>query len=247
MATQTKDSLPWKLREGPSTKSGAFSDDQVSTLSGQYDLDVDALLDLSRKVNIALAKVLNVPQPELREAKIKKGIATLQMAIKSLSLAEEHVSKADDFLQDVTFKSAFAHITTTSPELSHFQKLADAKASILEFRKYLEMVGRHELVAYTGIPDKRRLRDVRREIVCVSIFDFWDKIGRKLTYSTDPVTSQRSGDLFDFVNSVVQFITEPPGQLGGDTIKQELEDFIASCTAEWVSGRIDRQKNSRPT
>lgn len=88
------------------------------------------------------------------------------------------------------------------------------------------------MVSYKGTPDKRRARDVRRNIVCTSIFNSWDESGRKLSYSTDPLTSERGGRLFDFVNAVVECISDPPSHLNGETVKIELDEFKA-----WPSER----------
>lgn len=57
------------------------------------------------------------------------------------------------------------------------------------------------------------------------IFKLWTEIGRPLTFTTDPITSQRGGPLIAFVNAVVQCITEPASTLTGEAIKTEIERF----------------------
>ena len=53
---------------------------------------------------------------------------------------------------------------------------------------------------------------------------FWDGVGRKLTFTTNHPDSKRVGDLVDFVNSVVGCVTDPPAQLGGETIIAAISD-----------------------
>lgn len=86
-------------------------------------------------------------------------------------------------------------------------------------------MAKEEQVFYTGMPDKRLTTDIRRTIVCVTIFNFWDEAKRKLTYTTAPATSERGGELIDFVNAVVLCMTDPPCRLSGEVIKAGLEVF----------------------
>jgi len=249
MATQTKDTLPWKLRTQKSTEGGALTTAQISSLCTEFDFSSDALLALSRNLNIGLSEELHLSQPELRPAKIKKGIASLRRAIKGILSAEEHLSLTAGAVEEVRFRNPIPQMFSTSSEYGQHQveSFVEAVKLIADFREYLEIMARNECVIHMGIPDKRRLMDVRRTMVCVAIFNYWDEHGRLLTYTTDPITSVRRGKLFDFVNAVVECISDPPSQLNGDTIRQELKVFIASCSKKRVSERIARKKVNRPT
>lgn len=59
--------------------------------------------------------------------------------------------------------------------------------------------------------------------VIKSIFISWTKMGRKLTYTTHPDTSERSGRLIEYVNDVVRCISTPPGRLSAETIRKEID------------------------
>jgi hypothetical protein len=88
-------------------------------------------------------------------------------------------------------------------------------------------------VRLRGEPDKRRIRDHRRAMVCARIFEVWRSAGRSLSYTTDPLTSERQGRLVDFVNAVVACVSEPSGSLDGETIRKDLDGF--KRLAPWPS------------
>ncbi len=199
--------------------------DEAIELRDTFGLDLTALRRLSRKLDMALPKELSIVQHEFGLARVRRGVRELQSAIKELSAVEKKLQKVDTILQTVKFKNMFGPTGMPNPAT---QLLEDFKAShqdISNFRKYLEAMARDEQVFYTGMPDKRLTTDIRRTIVCFTIFNFWNEAKRKLTYTTAPGTSERGGELIDFVNAVVLCMTDPPCRLSGEVIKAEIEDF----------------------
>jgi hypothetical protein len=225
MQTFTKDMVPWKLRGGKPTGEGALTQDEVSGLRDKFALDFTALRKLSITLDMALSKELHITQYELGPARVKRGVRELQSAIKELSAAEKKLRKVETILQGVKFKHLFRHTRMPHPAIQRVEEFAIGNEAITRFRLFLEAMAREELVFYTGMPDKRLTTDIRRNIVCVAIFNFWDEAGRKLSYTTAPGTSERGGELVNFVNAVVLCMTDPPCRLSGEVIKAELEDF----------------------
>lgn len=225
MQTFTKNTVPWKLRPGKPTQNGALTREQISELSEQFGLDFVGLRRLSRKLDMALSEELHITQIEHYSARVERGVRELNAASKELRSVEKKLRKVEDILQNLKFKNMFAHAGVPDSAPRHLEGFSASTQGIREFRAYLDMMAREELVAYTGIPDKRRISDLRREIVCVSIFNFWDEAKRKLSYTTAPGTSERGGELFDFVNAIVWCVTEPSCRLSGEVIKAELDAF----------------------
>ncbi|WP_299641412.1 hypothetical protein [uncultured Ruegeria sp.] len=77
--------------------------------------------------------------------------------------------------------------------------------------------------------DKQRTRDDRRSVVLWQIFEFWERIGRRVSYNTDGVTSERRGPLVDFVNAVVPLLSNPPATISGETIRNEIRGWRTEC------------------
>jgi hypothetical protein len=229
VTTYTKDTIPWRLRDTRPTSDGALTDDQMLRLGQKFGFDLAAMRELSQKIDIGLSKELSMTQLELRPIKIAKGVADLRAVIKTLVAAELKLSKAGEKLQ---------HLKIGAPSGQNLESFVSSCRAITQFRKNLEIYERHSWVTYIGNPDKRRTKDVRRSIVCTGIFNVWDEGGRNLSYSTDPETSERGGRLVEFVNAVVECITDPPSRLRGEAIKVELDEFKAwpSMTPEQRCG-----------
>ncbi len=234
----TKDTLPWRLRSVPPTAEGALSSAQKSQLADTYGLDAKALLDLSVQLNSALAEQLNMTQPELAPSKHQKGLRKLDSAIQDLRVAERKLAAANDAVSDLRFKNPYAYAGVPSPADRHIAALRKVISFSTEAREFFETMRRHELVSYTGQPDKRRTRDERRTMICTAIFNCWLENGGNLSFTTDPITSERGGPLVDFVNSVVFCITDPPSCLNGEAIRTELQDFKSYAEKHRTSDRV---------
>lgn len=225
MSTETKNTIPWRLRTSRKSRIGALSPEKISELATNFHLDISAFEKLSLNLDIALSPQLHISQPEFRQAKVKKGVQEVYSTIKALHAAEDNIKAAINLLENVDFINPLPIINKNDILDHHFDKIHKSIEHIQDIIKFLDTMAKNNLVMSLDVPDKRRVRDVRREIVCVSIFSFWSEIGRKLTYTTDPVTSRRVGELFEFVNAVVECISEPPSRLNTETIKLELENY----------------------
>jgi hypothetical protein len=168
---------------------------------------------------------LRLAQPDLTIARRKKGQKELARANDLIRSAEGKLLAASKILRDLGFKSDFSHVGMPNPGKGHVRKFKIATQTVTESRNFFESMERFEMVTFVGTPDARKASDVRRTILCVTIFNMWLDVDRELTYTTDPVSSERTGPLIEFVNDVVQCMTEPPSRLSGEAIKRELEDF----------------------
>lgn len=205
-----------------------MSGEQILVLAARFDFTDQAVASLSKALGIALNRelnILNVGSSEFVDDRERRGQRELEAALRALIAAKKNLAKVLASLEDLRFKNKFAHAGVERPDYRHLAALKHAQTAIDSAKGFLEFAERYRLAIHTGTPDKRRARDIRREIVCFGIFNAWIDAGRKLTFTTDPITSERSGALVEFVNAVVIYITEPPSTLSGESIRTEIDRF----------------------
>lgn len=214
--------LPWKLRAGDPASSGALTMEQIQRICSAHGFTESPLLELSRKLAVAQRDSLDLSQPEIVVPKKERGGREVQKAIDKLKSAEKAIAKARETIDQLRFSNPYAHTGMQNPAEQHLARFGEGVESISDLRAYLETIKRGGLVSYGDEPDRRKARDVRKEIVCRTIFRFWDEHGRPLSFTTDPMTSQRGGDLFAFANAIVECMTDPPTPISGETLKMDL-------------------------
>lgn len=215
--------IPWKLHSGARSYPDALAPSQIKDLAERYGFTEDQLLALSEKLALALKPELHISAPELVPHRKSRGRREAQTAIDDLLKAEKALAKAKQTVSELRFSNPFAHTGLPNPSKGHLDGFAAATASVSDFRNYLQIMQRNNYVIYSGIPDLRKVRDLRREIVCWVVFNFWDEADRSLTFTTDPITSERGGALFAFINAIVTCMTEPATVISGETLKLELQ------------------------
>lgn len=225
MKTITLDTVPWRLREGKPSPNGALNHQQLQALGDAYGFMPDQMLDLSRRIDIGLSRELQIASPELSEVRQRRGRHELQTLVKRLSSASKALADAETILEPVSVRNLYAYVGVPNPERAHRDALKQAENAITAALSFYLVAAREDLAFYTAHPDKRQVHDIRREIVCTGIFNAWEDAGRRLSFTTDPITSERGGPLLEFVNAVVECITDPPTRLTGETIKTEIKRY----------------------
>lgn len=66
---------------------------------------------------------------------------------------------------------------------------------------------------------------MRRTVLCVTIFNLWLDLGRTISYTTDPVSQQRTGPLIEFVRDIIFCLSDPATRHNGEAIKREIDAF----------------------
>ncbi|SEK07576.1 hypothetical protein SAMN05444007_1206 [Cribrihabitans marinus] len=203
--------------------------DQIQRLGAAHGFKDGPLLELSRKLTVAQSDPLNLSQPELVAPKKDRGARVAQRAINNLRRAEEAIAKAQQVINELRFSNPFAHTGMPNPAEYHLATFREGVEAISDFRQYLENMKRNDGISYGDEPDRRKARDLRKEIVCWTIFTFWTERSLPLKFTTDPISSERGGDLFDFVNAIVECMTEPPTRISGETLKLDLKRYQDFC------------------
>lgn len=232
LSTSTRDTLPWKLGT-ERREEGALTREQMASLRESHDVDEVHLLELSRQIASALSEKLTLAQPELSPSRDEKGVREARKLLKSLETAESKLKEAALVLENLRFRDPLGHIGRPNPAEAHLANFRKSCAQVEEFRGYISTMAEHQLTFSTGTPDKRRMRDERRRMICTAIFNAWEENGDKLSYTTetDKERNQRVGPLVDFINAVVACITDPVTELSGETIRSEI-DWYRSISVE---------------
>jgi hypothetical protein len=95
-----------------------------------------------------------------------------------------------------------------------------------DVHRRLEFIANEHGVAFhVASLDRRKVPDVRRETVLETLFEFWERSGRTLSYTTDPITNVQSGELIEFVQLTVSFLLDPAPE-GANADEEILEDSL---------------------
>ena len=76
--------------------------------------------------------------------------------------------------------------------------------------------------------DKRKVWDKRRQYVVETCCYLWIDVGKVPTYTVthyEGTTATRTGELIDFIQSVVEKVTDPPSRLPVDTVCKDIDRF----------------------
>jgi hypothetical protein len=219
-----RQSVPWKL--GAYGRDGVLSQQQISRLAETFNLQV-ALLS---RVSQSLGRVLDPEQfPYLVCVQRSKAVARADRALAAaradIAAAQKRATTAAMnfnklYVDDYRDPAGALSLAQTRDQA---QRCA---ADLGQLHAALAAVTRSPSEVLLLEPaDKREVIDFRRGPVLRAAFQFWYDAGRKLTYTTDPLTSARSGPLIDFVDALVACVTEPSSTLSGHTVVQALASF----------------------
>jgi len=222
--TVTKDSIPWRCHATPLPED-ALSQDDILKLASAHDVSEGDLRILSRKLSSVMRPKLALSQPELMPARRSAGTKNLKRLNDLLRMAQSKLDEASGIVTEMGFSSPFAHTGMPNPGVAIKQEFEDARATLDKCGQFFRTMETAGLGTFRGTPDKRKASDVRRTIVCTHIFNLWCDVGRKLSYSTDPVSGERTGPLIALVQDVVACLTDPRTRLSGETILNDLEAY----------------------
>ena len=225
LRTVTRNSVKWKIVADHRPQADVLSIADIEELSSQHQISEELINNASKKLRMALRRELSLIQPEIAPARRKAGQKKLAQIVDQTRAAKDKLRKASNSLLDLEFDTLFLHMHGENMGENIRRKLDDAILALEECSRYFMAMEKTEMVSARAIPDARKVRDVRREIVCATLFNLWLDVDRKVSYSTDPVSGERTGPLIEFINDVVVRLTDPPARLSGEAIKREIENF----------------------
>jgi hypothetical protein len=213
--------LAWKT--GSFGDEGALSAAHRSKLAERFGIEDRQLIDLSSMLAFALNPKTFIPCMATYRKQQRKGALELEKIITDLRLAEYKLKAAERRLMSLHINYPRTDIRPDDPQETYASMLFEARISVQTVLRSFTRSATKFGVNSTEGPDKRKVRDNRRQLVLNQVFRFWASIGRPVTITTAVSTSKRTGPLVDFVNAVVGFTTEPQAQLNGETIWAEIK------------------------
>ena len=231
---------PWRL--GDYAVELPLSVSQLAELASNHKLEPSILQKLSKHLGYVLNPSDNIHLVPASRSRGKKRSAD------DLSYSAAQIGAVSTRLEEILDRLATLTIDTVdeSPDLINYdlmlEQLERAYLAATEVRTALEgFAKRPELFLKLEPVDRRVLHDRRRSEVLGAIFQAWVEAGRKISFTTDPLTSKRGGALVLFAQDVCALLTDPPTQISGEAIAKQI---IKSGRAyrpmsEWLSVFID--------
>jgi len=213
----------WIVRS--ETEQGPLSSEQVIALAQASDLEETDVRALSQTLAYALSNRF-FPRSVIKVVKqMNKGPSELEKLINELRHAETRLTRAVILYSQIQVNFPAIKRGISDPNITYRKDLDVALLNVEQINTSLARSSKKHGAHFTGNPDKRRQRDERRRAVLSAIFDTWHATGRKVTISTIGATSERTGPLVDFTNSVIRCLTDPATDLKGETIWSEIKEW----------------------
>ncbi len=197
---------------------GPLGSEQVQKLAKDFNLPAEAVFELS----LALARPLS-PTYRVRGVievlqQQAKGSVEVEKLIKKIRLARSNLAAAQELFAELQFN--FPNNSDRGNDWLRC-KLDEALLYTVGLERVTIRSEKKHGQTFAGNPDKRRNRDERRGAVLMAIFDTWYGAGR--TVSVTSVDTKRVGPLVEFSSAVVRYVTDPPYELSGETVWQEIK------------------------
>jgi hypothetical protein len=227
---------PWRLQAFD--QAGPLSASQIADLARRFGLEVEALGKLSERLGYVLNPSTNVHViPASRSSARAAAEADISDARRQLTVIQSTLSKVIGRLSLLTLE----HDDDESPHTPIYAEmrtnLEDGLKSLGQAQAILEApdgpMGR--LVRWEPL-DRRELSDRRRNEVLDRLSQFWFDQGRKVSFTTDPLTSMRGGDLVLFAQAVCLLLTDPATEIPAETIVKRIREWGKNCrpTPDWA-------------
>lgn len=204
----------------------ALNVEEIIRLADSFALSVEAVATLSKKLARALDKTVTPVFASLpRKTAIDRAQTEMQRTAKDIISASEALLRGFERLERLDTTQASDRMGAA--RFKTLQRDYDQVLRHVEtLHRKLRILSDTPDVALDLRPeDKRVISDLRRTAVLSCLFAFWEREGRTLSVTTDPIDNRRKGQLIEFVNAAVRCITDPSDELSGDTINDELAKF----------------------
>jgi hypothetical protein len=204
----------------------ALNMEQVIRLAEVFAFPVEAVVALSKDLARALNKTITpVFAPLPRKKAIARAQAEMQRTAKDIMTASEALLRGFERLERLD--TIQANNRLGAARFKALQKDYDQFLRNVEtlHRKLCILTDTSDVALDLRPADKRGISDLRRTAVLSCLFSFWEREGRTLSITTDPIDNRRKGQLIEFVNGAVHCITDPSSELSSEIIYDELKLF----------------------
>lgn len=223
--TATHDTVRWRLIAEDEAQKGVLAESDIERLAVKHNIPDLALHQLSLRLRTTFLTEMVLSQPELASERKRVGKKKLAEVIRFVQISQEKLLKASDILRDVSFANRFANIGMPNPADRYREEFEAAIATLEECDRFFAACHRNDLARFLATPNGNKAVDMRRTILCVTIFNLWLDLGRTVSYTTDDVLKERTGPLIEFVRDVIFCLSNPATRHNGEAIKREIEAF----------------------
>lgn len=223
--TATLDTVRWRLVAEDEAQQGVLAESDIKRLAPKHDIPERTLRQLSLRLRTTFLKEMVLSQPELASERKRVGKKKLAEVIRFVQISQDKLLKASDILQDIGFANPYAHAGVPNAGDRYRAEFEDAIATLEECNRFFAAWHRNDLARFLATPNGNKAVDMRRTILCVTIFNLWLDLGRTVSYTTNDVLKERTGPLIEFVRDVIFCLSNPPTRHNGEAIKREIDAF----------------------
>lgn len=204
----------------------ALAVEAIESLSAKFEFSVEAVTSLSKN----LARALNTSITPLftglpRQKAIERAQKRMLHTTNDIMAASEALLRGFGRLEPLD--TAQANDRIGAARFKALQKDYDQVLREVEtlHRKLRILIETPDAALDLRPEDKRKVSDLRRTTVLFCLFAFWEREGRALSVTTNPIDHSRQGNLIEFVNTTVRYITDPSDELSSETIHDDLKTY----------------------
>ena len=223
--TVTRDTVDWKLIDDHVTHGTLLDEADIQRLALKHDVTEQALRQASVRLRTTFLKEMVLSQPELASERQRVGKLKLAEISRFMAIADGKLQKALHILDDVGFSNPLAHTRMPNPADRYRVEFEAAVTALDECRRFFNAAEREDLARFLATPDGNKVVDMRRTILCVTLFNLWLDLGRSVTYTSNNILDERTGPLIEFVRDVIFCLSDPPTRHNGEAIKREIDAF----------------------
>lgn len=203
-----------------------FTPEVCNRLAKELGLTDTQVAELARRIEAALDPDLTpLTLSVAQSVGERRGAASVERGFVALSDAQERISDALSALVPLRAIAEHRHGGRTIESVIIL--VEQCQASALEALVILDRDLRQKSLLYEPVVvDRRQVGAARRTVVLWAIFNFWEWVGRKVTYTTNSTRvghAQRSGPLIDLCDAVLRLARNDGSTVGGDTIAAAIK------------------------
>lgn len=203
-----------------------FTPEICGNLAKEFDFTDAQVADLARRIEAALDPDLTpLTLSVAQSVGERRAAASVERGFVALSDAQERIADALSAL--VPLRAISEHGDGGRTIETVITLVEQCQASALGALVILDRDVRQKSLLYEPIVvDRRQVGAARRTVVLWAIFNFWEWVGRKVTYTTNSTRvghAQRSGPLIDLCDAILRLARNDGSTVSGDTIAAAIK------------------------
>ena len=218
-----KPSVPWLLTNYGTD--GAINTEHSQAIAERFDFSLDQVQDLSKRLGYILNPAATVLVAPISSSRAKaRAEERITKAVSGIARAADHLIHTEEYLRNISVGTRSD--TQEGRRINQIRgEIVTKFGELFELASELEALAKHEDILLLEHTHPQNMRDERRKRVISAIDSFLVETGRPLGFTTDTMTSERSGPLIEFTHAVVEAVTDPPSRLSPNTIVADFREL----------------------